>query len=72
VVGKDNKALRRKIETSRAYGQSWVVTKGLARGERVILQGLNGLKNGDAIRPVRADAPQKLGAQSGKPAAGKS
>lgn len=72
VVGKDNKAQRRKIETSRTHGQAWVVTKGIAKGDKVILQGLNGLKNGDAIRPVPASTPQKLGPPQGNPAAGKS
>lgn len=72
VVGKENKALRRKIETGRTHGQSWVITKGLAKGEKVITQGLNGLKNGDAIRPVPASTPQKIAPPDGKPAAGKS
>ncbi len=58
LVGKDNKAVRRKIATSRTYGSSWVVTAGLARGDRIILQGLNGLAHGAAIRPVPATAPQ--------------
>lgn len=58
LVGKDNKALRRKVITSRTYGANWVVTGGIARGERIILQGLNGLSHGDPIRPVPASAPQ--------------
>lgn len=58
LVGKDNKAVRRKIVTSRTYGTNWVVTGGVARGDRVILQGLNGLTHGAAIKPVPANAPQ--------------
>ncbi len=72
VVGKDNKAQRRKIETSRTHGQSWVVTKGVARGDKVILQGLNALKNGDTVRPMPASSPQRLGPQQDKPAVSKS
>jgi membrane fusion protein (multidrug efflux system) len=58
LVGKDDKAVRRKVTTSRTYGANWVVTGGVAPGERIILQGLNGLSHGDPIRPVPASAPQ--------------
>lgn len=58
LVGKDNKAVRRKVVTTRTYGNSWVVTGGIARGEKVILQGLNGLKQGTQIVPVPANSPQ--------------
>ncbi|WP_232332807.1 efflux RND transporter periplasmic adaptor subunit [Novosphingobium aquimarinum] len=60
LVGPDNKAVRRKVETARAVGQSWVVTKGLARGDKVIVQGLNDLKSGATIKPVAASSPQKV------------
>lgn len=53
-----NKAARRKVVATRTYGASWVVTSGLARGDRIILQGLNGLKHGAPIVPVPANAPQ--------------
>lgn len=58
LVGKDNKAARRKVVTARTYGASWVVTSGLARGDKVIVQGLNGLKQGAPIEPVPANTPQ--------------
>jgi membrane fusion protein (multidrug efflux system) len=58
LVGKGNKAVRRKIVTSRTYGPNWVVTGGIGRGDRIILQGLNGLAHGAAIKPVPASAPQ--------------
>lgn len=58
LVGKDNKAVRRKVDATRTYGANWVVTGGLRPGEKIILQGLNGLKHGAAIVPVPANAPQ--------------
>ena len=58
LVGKDDKAVRRKVVTNRTYGANWVVTSGIKRGDRVILQGLNGLSHGAAIKPVPATAPQ--------------
>lgn len=58
LVGKDNKVVRRKVVTTRTYGSYWVVTSGIARGEKIILQGLNGLKQGTQIVPVPANSPQ--------------
>lgn len=58
LVGKDNKAARRKVVATRTYRAAWVVTSGLARGDRIIMQGLNGLKQGAPIVPVPATAPQ--------------
>lgn len=60
VVGQDGKAQRRVIETQRTSGASWVVTGGLKPGERVIVQGLNGLKAGAEVKPVPAAAPQRI------------
>lgn len=58
LVAKDNKAVRRKVTAARTYRNAWVVTSGLARGDKIILQGLNGLKQGAPIVPVPASAPQ--------------
>lgn len=60
VVGQGDKAARRKVTADRTYGTSTVVTSGLSRGDKVIVQGLNGLKQGDPIRPVSSSAPQKV------------
>lgn len=60
VVGKDNKAQRRKVVAERSYGVNWVVTAGLKKGDKVITQGLNGLKQDTAIRPVPASRAQKV------------
>lgn len=60
VVGTDNKAMRRKVTADRTYGPSAVITSGLQKGDKVIVQGLNGLKQGAPIRPVLASSPQKV------------
>ncbi|WOF43660.1 efflux RND transporter periplasmic adaptor subunit [Sphingopyxis indica] len=70
VVGKDNKAQRRKIVTTRTAGANWVVSSGLKPGERVITQGLGNLRSGAAVRPVPAASAQKVGAAGGKAAKG--
>lgn len=62
VVGQDGKAMRRVVRTQRTAGQNWVVTGGLKPRERVIVQGLNGLKSGAEVKPVPASTPQRIAA----------
>lgn len=62
VAGADGKAIRRVIQTQRTSGADWVVTGGVKPGEKIIVQGLNGLKSGDAIKAVAASTPQRIGA----------
>jgi membrane fusion protein (multidrug efflux system) len=44
VVGADGNAALRTIVTSRALGDKWVVTSGLAEGEQVIVDNLQQVK----------------------------
>jgi membrane fusion protein (multidrug efflux system) len=60
VVGPGNRAVQRTVVTARTMGPYWVVTQGLAPGEKVITQGLGSVKDGAAIKPVPASAPQRV------------
>ena len=60
VVGPGNRAVERTIVADRTQGQYWVVTQGLAPGEKVITQGTANLKDGAQIKPVPASAPQQV------------
>jgi membrane fusion protein (multidrug efflux system) len=44
----------------RTQGAEWVVTTGLAPGERVIVQGIGKIEPGASVRPVPADTPQRI------------
>ena len=66
LVGKDNKAARRKVTADRTVGANWVVTAGLKAGERVITQGVGNLKQGAPIKPVQASSAQRVGAPAAK------
>jgi len=46
VVGADDKVEKRSVELERAIGDQWVVTKGLAAGDRLIVGGLQRVKPG--------------------------
>ncbi len=58
VIGADNTAEQRVIEAPRAIGDQWLVTGGLAAGERVVVEGTQKLRPGAAVdpHPVGADA----------------
>ena len=60
VVGPGNRAVQRTVVAVRTQGPYWVVTQGLAPGEKVITQGLANVKDGAQIKPVPASAPQKV------------
>lgn len=63
VVGPGNRAVQRTVQADRTLGTNWVVTGGLAPGEKVITQGTANLKDGAQIRPVPQSAPQRVGAR---------
>jgi membrane fusion protein (multidrug efflux system) len=60
VVGPGNRAVQRVIVADRTDGPYWVVTQGLAPGEKVITQGTANLRDGAQIKPVPATAPQRV------------
>jgi membrane fusion protein, multidrug efflux system len=68
IVGKGNKAERRKVAADRTFGANWVVSSGLQPGDRIITQGTNNLRSGAPLKPVPANTAQKI--EPGKPGAG--
>ena len=59
VVGPGNTAVQRTVVAERTDGRNWVVTQGLAGGEKVITQGVGNLREGAKIKPVPASSPQR-------------
>ncbi len=62
VVGKDNKVEMRTVETDRAVGDKWIVTKGLKAGDRLIVEGLVNLRPGAVVKP---GVPQQVTVSAG-------
>jgi membrane fusion protein (multidrug efflux system) len=60
VVGPGNTAVQRTVVADRTMGSNWVVTQGLAAGEKVITQGTANLKDGVKIKPVPQSAPEPV------------
>jgi len=69
VVGKDNKAVLRNVVTRQTVGDKWVVTSGLAIGDKVITQGLGRVKPDQPVKPVPASSAQKVSSKGGQASA---
>lgn len=54
VVRPDNSVELREVETLRTVGNAWLIGKGLANGERVVVEGTQRVRGGVTIRPVEA------------------
>ncbi len=65
VVNAQGKVEQRILEVDRAIGSDWIVTKGLAAGERLIVEGMQKARPGASVRPVPAPAsPQARAGQA--------
>ena len=49
VLGKDNKVEHRKVEMEDAYEHYWIIKKGLNKGEKVIVKGVQKVKQGMTV-----------------------
>ncbi len=54
VIGKDNRAELRRVETIRTIGNTWLVNNGVQAGERVVTEGLHRVQDGIEVAPVLA------------------
>ncbi len=52
VVGADGKVEAREIKIGQAVGNKWIVTDGLKAGEQVVVEGLQKVQPGMAVKPV--------------------
>jgi membrane fusion protein, multidrug efflux system len=57
VVGTDSVAQIRAIKTGNRVGSDWVVTDGLEPADRIVVEGIQKVKDGAKVRPTAAKAP---------------
>ena len=62
VVDHDGKVEVREIKVSRTIGDDWLVEDGLAAGDRVIVEGLQKVQPGMAVKAVEATPAAAAGA----------
>ena len=60
VVGSDNKISTKSVKVGETVGSLWVVEQGLQPDERVVVEGLQNVKDGSLVNPVPID-PSKEG-----------
>ena len=58
VVGKDNKVESRKVVAGSSYKQHRVINDGLKHGEQVIIEGVQKVRAGMAVKPEAASSPK--------------
>jgi membrane fusion protein (multidrug efflux system) len=59
LVGADNRVRQQRIEATRQIGEDWVVDQGLQADQKVIVEGLQKVKSGQAVNPQLAANPQQ-------------
>ncbi|MFZ5620914.1 MAG: efflux RND transporter periplasmic adaptor subunit [Pseudomonadota bacterium] len=57
VVGAEDKVEARTVQTAQSLGDKWVVTDGLAAGERIVVEGLQRVRPGVQVQAQEAGAP---------------
>ena len=69
LVNAENVVEPRVVKTEQSVGDKWVVTEGLAPGERVIVEGLQKARPGSPVQPQEAGAAPTAAAPAAAPAA---
>ncbi|HEX2973260.1 MAG TPA: efflux RND transporter periplasmic adaptor subunit [Tepidisphaeraceae bacterium] len=59
VVDGEGKVQQRKVGTDRAIGDKWVISSGLAKGDRVIVEGMQRVRPGAAVKAVAFEGAGK-------------
>lgn len=76
IIGSDNKAAQRAVKVGNQIGDRLVILEGLKAGERLVVQGLQKVREGAEVKPMTAEqmaqaAQTAQQAETAKPAEGK-
>mgnify|MGYP003606648430 CR=1 FL=1 len=69
LVSPDNKACQRAVKASVRIGSCWLVEEGLEPGQRIILEGIQKVREGGLVQPMTAAEMTALAAQQAAAAA---
>jgi membrane fusion protein (multidrug efflux system) len=67
IITPDNKAVQRPVKVGRQIGEKLLIAEGLKPGERVVLEGLQKVREGAAVKPMTAEE-MKMAEQAAKQA----
>jgi membrane fusion protein (multidrug efflux system) len=65
VLTADNKVERRTLVADRTIGDRWLISDGLAEGDRLIVEGTNKIRVGDTVNPVDVGGGSRAAVASG-------
>jgi membrane fusion protein (multidrug efflux system) len=65
IVDSEGKIQQRRLILDRAIGDKWLVTSGLAAGDRVVVEGIQKVRPGSSVKVIPFDAARKADAESG-------
>jgi membrane fusion protein (multidrug efflux system) len=57
VVGSDSVAKTRAIKPANRVGSDWVIAEGLEPADRIVVEGLQKVRDGAKVRPTAAKTP---------------
>ncbi len=66
IVDAEGKVQQRMLTLDRTIGDKWLASSGLAPGDQVIVEGVQKVRSGDAVKVVPFSASRKVGAESGE------
>jgi membrane fusion protein (multidrug efflux system) len=72
IVDAENKVQQRLLTVVRTIGDKWLVSAGLAPGDRVIVEGMQKVRPGSSVKAVPLDAAKSPDTGPAAPAAAKS
>jgi membrane fusion protein (multidrug efflux system) len=68
TVARDGTVVRKNVDAVDSQGADWIVTSGLANGDRVIVTGLQGVQEGGKVKASPWQAPTAAAPPGGQPA----
>jgi membrane fusion protein (multidrug efflux system) len=71
VLTADNKVEQRTLVTERAIGDRWLISNGLSQGDRLIVEGTNKVRPGDAVKPVDVSSGSRTAVAEAAPTSGR-
>jgi len=71
VLTAENKVEQRTLVAERAIGDRWLISEGLAEGDRLIVEGTNKVRPGDAVTPIDLSNASRTAAAESIPTTGR-
>ncbi|NMB99675.1 MAG: efflux RND transporter periplasmic adaptor subunit, partial [Thermoanaerobaculaceae bacterium] len=60
LIDSENKAAQQFIEVERTIGSNWLVTKGIKEGDKIIVEGLQSIRDGMVVNPVPFEEKKEI------------